>query len=99
MTTAELCKSKNQNPHESHVWREYHCLRNLTITITAVLYCLFVDDGIPDENNQSQHVSSGEERRAHNPEDPGSKPGHAILFFLFSVSFFALLLLFTTFSV
>ena len=25
-----------------------------------------------------QHVSSGEERRAHNPEDPGSKPGHAI---------------------
>ena len=28
----------------------------------------------------SKHVSSGEERRAHNPEDPGSKPGHAMLF-------------------
>ncbi|KAJ5523091.1 hypothetical protein N7513_012635 [Penicillium frequentans] len=36
-------------------------------------------------SNPSQHVSSGEERRAHNPEDPGSKPGHAkhsILFLL-----------------
>lgn len=30
-----------------------------------------------------QHVSSGEERRAHNPEVPGSKPGHAMsIFFL-----------------
>ena len=32
---------------------------------------------------QQQHVSSGEERRAHNPEVPGSKPGHAIRFLFF----------------
>ena len=30
-----------------------------------------------------QHVSSGEERRAHNPEVLGSKPRHAISFFFF----------------
>ena len=31
-----------------------------------------------------QHVSSGEERRAHNPEVLGSKPRHAIVSFLFT---------------
>ena len=38
-----------------------------------------------------QHVSSGEERRAHNPEVLGSKPRHAISFSFFFMYFHSVL--------
>ena len=41
--------------------------------------CLsYLDSKKSKDAKTTQHVSSGEERRAHNPEVPGSKPGHAI---------------------
>ena len=60
-------------------------LIQIRLSNLVVLFPLY--NHISKPLTSTQHVSSGEERRAHNPEVPGSKPGHAmsIFFFFFSL--------------